>query len=128
MTEALEVSDMYGGRGRSGRTRTLAIDGEAGPLDLCLALAAVLAVALILARPMLGPARPAAMGNGVALRIEAGDTLWSIAAAHRPQTVSTHDFVEAISTANRLSDGVLREGQAIVIPAMDGEAAPMASR
>jgi len=49
--------------------------------------------------------------------VQQGQTLWSIASAHKPQGEDVRDYIDQVSTANHISDGdVLQPGETIKLP------------
>lgn len=45
-----------------------------------------------------------------------GDTLWSIAAEHRPQQIDIRTYIRKIQKLNQLSSAYLQEGQVLLLP------------
>ncbi|MBP1961807.1 LysM peptidoglycan-binding domain-containing protein [Paenibacillus aceris] len=48
--------------------------------------------------------------------IQAGDTLWDIAAAHKKNGENTRSYVDKIRTKNHLTTSSLKEGQVLLLP------------
>lgn len=61
----------------------------------------------------LGPNRAAA---ATTVKVDAADTLWSIARAHRAPGVTTAETVEMIIAANHLKDASVRQGDVLSVP------------
>lgn len=86
-----------------------------GPLETVIVAVAVLGIAVLLVRPAWH--EPATALTGFThVRVESGDTLWSLADRHRPDGVGTQEFVRTIRDANRLVDSSLLVGQVLEVP------------
>jgi predicted Zn-dependent protease len=48
--------------------------------------------------------------------VQPGDTLWSIAAAHSPQTADVQETIDRISAANHLRAVTLQPGEKLRVP------------
>jgi len=62
------------------------------------------------------------------LRVEAGDSLWSIAAAHRVEGLTTEQTVELIRNTNGMTGSMLQTGQLLRVPDPSSGAAAVALR
>ena len=54
------------------------------------------------------------------IRIERGDTLWSVAAARSDGFDSRNDFIREVIRINHLTDENIREGDYLIIPYYSG--------
>jgi nucleoid-associated protein YgaU len=80
-------------------------------------LLAALAVAIALVVLLGTVAHGGTSGGGPErVTVRAGDTLWSIAAAHS-QGGDVRDVVDAIAAANHVEGGVIQPGQVLIVPA-----------
>lgn len=62
------------------------------------------------------------------IRIEAGDTLWSIATAHPVPGLSTAQTAELLSDINKLEGAMLAAGSTVQVPVADDRAHAQARR
>lgn len=62
------------------------------------------------------------------VRIDAGDTLWSIAQAHPVKGLSTAETVELITRINGLPSAKLRTGGEVMVPVNESGSALLAMR
>ena len=53
----------------------------------------------------------------VSVKVEPGDSLWSIAAKHAPAHIPTYDAVQRIALANDLDGSTIHPGQLLEVPA-----------
>jgi hypothetical protein len=50
------------------------------------------------------------------VEVRGGDTLWSIASAHKPDSMDIREYVYYLKKLNKLDSSVIREGQILVLP------------
>ncbi|MBO2531563.1 LysM domain-containing protein [Planifilum fulgidum] len=66
-----------------------------------------------------------AAGDGpeptVDVRVEPGDTLWSLARRHADDSVDIRELISDIRRINQLEDAVIHPGQTLKIPVRKGE-------
>jgi nucleoid-associated protein YgaU len=62
-------------------------------------------------RPALPPA------HTTSVRVEQGDTLWSLAKQHRAEGMTTAETVELLAQLNRIDGATIRVGDVIDVPA-----------
>ena len=86
-------------------------------------IAALLVVGVLATRP-----QPVATASTGMIRVEAGDTLWSIAKSHPVPGLSTAQAVELIAANNHVPNGPLSVGSSLEVPAGEVRGAEFASR
>ena len=90
------------------------------PLRVVVLLTSIaLALLLLLAGSVAAGTAPVtvdAVAASVEHRVEAGDTLWSIAAGHTPPGEDVRATIHDIKAANELESSVIAVGQVLVIP------------
>ncbi|SEA45483.1 LysM domain-containing protein [Bowdeniella nasicola] len=59
---------------------------------------------------------PPVTSSGVTVTVTAGQSLWSIAAAHTENAAATRDYVAAIIALNGLDSATIEAGQALTLP------------
>ena len=85
-----------------------------GPLELLVIAAAI---AVVLAGALYHPTH-AGLGTGsTGVRVERGDTLWSIAQAHPVKGLTTAQTADIIASSNSLDGSPLATGRTLVVPA-----------
>jgi len=59
-----------------------------------------------------------AEGGYIAEQVEVhgGDTLWSIASAHKPDSMDIREYVYYLKKLNKLDSSVIKEGQILILP------------
>lgn len=62
------------------------------------------------------------------VQVQAGETLWSIAASHPITGLTTAQAAQSISRSNRLATSTLRAGQTLLVPVAADRAPQVASR
>jgi LysM repeat protein len=79
---------------------------------------ALVALSLMVALPTLSSARLYAAGTQryTTVTVGAGDTLWSIAAAHGRANADIQETIDGITEANHLSLASIQPGQHLRIP------------
>ncbi|MDO7904939.1 LysM peptidoglycan-binding domain-containing protein [Paenibacillus sp. JX-17] len=86
--------------------------------SLCLKIIALLIVVGItcsgVIKAFAGSAEP--VGSGQQIVVEQGDTLWEIAVSHKPKTMDTRVYIEAIKMASGMTDSSIETGQILVLP------------
>lgn len=53
---------------------------------------------------------------GGKMAISQGDTLWSISLDHKPETMDTRVYIEAIKKVNQLQSTSIQVGQVLILP------------
>ena len=61
--------------------------------------------------------RSAAPRESVSVRVERGDTLWTLARTHPVEGMTTEQTADLIASMNGLRDGALSSGRTILVPA-----------
>lgn len=79
-----------------------------------LVLVVVLMVAAALSTGYAVADQPA---NSVSIKVQEGDSLWSIAAEYAPAHIATYDAVQQIALANELDGSTIHPGQILEVPA-----------
>jgi Tfp pilus assembly protein FimV len=100
------------------------------PQNLSLIETATLLVIVILLVVGVFSARPRGDVDATTrtVRVETGDTLWSIARTHPVSGLSTAQAAEKIARDNNLGTGTLAAGAVLVVPAADMQNPHRASR
>jgi LysM repeat protein len=106
-----EHQDGYAPRGLSG-------------LELAIILALVAAV--IAAALLSGPRTTATPARTSAIKVGAGQSLWSIATEHPMPGMSTQQAVDAIKRANHLEGSTIAEGSTLRVPSTPQAAVALA--
>lgn len=104
--------------GRTSRRSTSARERRDSGLHaaLCAAVVAALIVAVIFAAAVSGHRSGGRAAATQIVKIDAGDSLWSIAAAHPVPGLSTAQTVELIKRSNQLSGSSVAEGTLLRVP------------
>ncbi|WP_408892240.1 LysM peptidoglycan-binding domain-containing protein [Paenibacillus taichungensis] len=50
------------------------------------------------------------------MAVSQGDTLWSISLEHKPETMDTRVYIEAIKKVNQLHSTSIQVGQVLILP------------
>jgi len=87
----------------------------------------VIALLLVVGAVTVRPHTPT-IDSTKTVQVSAGETLWSIAAAHPISGLTTAQTAESIARDNGLSGAVLSTGQTLVVPAGVADESQMASR
>ncbi|MFB8375871.1 LysM peptidoglycan-binding domain-containing protein [Paenibacillus taichungensis] len=53
---------------------------------------------------------------GGKMAVSQGDTLWSISLEHKPETMDTRVYIEAIKKVNQLQSTSIQVGQVLILP------------
>ncbi|WP_342551468.1 LysM peptidoglycan-binding domain-containing protein [Paenibacillus sp. FSL R7-0652] len=53
---------------------------------------------------------------GGKIAVSQGETLWSISVEHKPTTMDTRVYIEAIKKVNQLESATIQTGQVLVLP------------
>ena len=79
---------------------------------------ALATLALMIALPMLSSMRlyAATTQHYATVRVQPGDSLWSIASAHAGSGADVQEIVDRISDANHLQGGAIQPGERLRIP------------
>jgi hypothetical protein len=92
-------------------------------IGLLLVIAALLFIGVAFSHP-----RVPAVGASHTVRVQKGETLWSIAQDHPLPGLTTAQTAQAIADANGLPHSTLSAGQTIAVPVVDAPDYQMASR
>lgn len=79
-------------------------------------LTALLAAGFLVVMVIPGAEADGGQVEAVSHVIQAGDSLWSVAVAHTPETGDVRHTMDLIRDANRMSSDVLHIGDAIEVP------------
>ena len=82
-------------------------------------LTALLVAGLVVVTLIPGAEADGGQVEAVSHVIKAGDSLWSVAVAHTPETGDVRHTVDLIRDANRMSSDVVHVGDAIEVPVGD---------
>lgn len=89
-----------------------------GRLAACVFVSSVLLalLAILVFAPHKTDAADAVVSSYVSVRIENGDSLWSLAEEYAPEQIKINDYIRAVRSINHLWDDNIVAGQYIVLP------------
>lgn len=77
----------------------------------------LIVIAVLLIAGVVLSARPRAVDAGLSgLKVRSGDTLWTLAAAHPVEGLSTAEVADLIAEVNGRESAMLRPGETIMVP------------